>query len=88
MTESQSKLKINSNKLPKWCKALILSLPVIVSFFQIRTIDNDFYFLYARFPALYIFENEIGVRRFFDKLVITLHVKILSQLITKNDISL
>ncbi len=47
MTESQSKLKINSNKLPKWCKALILSLPVIVSFFQIRTIDNDFYFLYA-----------------------------------------
>lgn len=47
MAESQSNLQVNSYKLPKWCKALILSLPVIISFFQVRSLDNDFYFLYA-----------------------------------------
>lgn len=47
MTESQSKLQINSNKLPKWAKILFLSLPVFISFFQVRVIDNDFFFLHA-----------------------------------------
>lgn len=36
----------NSKEMPLWCKILFLSLPVIISFFQIRTLDNDFFFLY------------------------------------------
>lgn len=47
MTESQAKLQINPKKYPKWCKILILALPVLISFFQLRLADNDFYFLHA-----------------------------------------
>ena len=36
----------NSKEMPLWCKILFLSLPIIISFFQIRTLDNDFFFLY------------------------------------------
>ena len=34
-------------KIPLWCKILILAVPVIISFFQLRILDNDFYFLYS-----------------------------------------
>lgn len=47
MTESQKSLQDNSKNLPKWCKILILALPVFVSFFQVRVLDNDFFFLHA-----------------------------------------
>ena len=47
MTESQNNLQINSKRLPKWIKYLILLVPVIISFFQVRMLDNDFYFLHA-----------------------------------------
>lgn len=46
MTDRQSKLQTNTFKLPLWGKILILALPVIISFFQLRILDNDFYFLY------------------------------------------
>ena len=44
-TASQIK-PFNSKEMPLWCKILFLSLPIIISFFQIRILDNDFYFLY------------------------------------------
>jgi hypothetical protein len=47
MTDSQSNLPVNSIKMPKWCKYLILALPVVISFFQVRVLDNDFFFLHA-----------------------------------------
>ena len=51
MTESQSinqsSKPLNSKKLPKWCKFLILALPVVISIFQVRSLDNDFFFLYS-----------------------------------------
>ena len=47
MRENKSKTKISSGNMPKWCKFLFLSLPVLISFFQQRILDNDFYFLYA-----------------------------------------
>lgn len=44
-TASQIK-PFNSKEMPLWCKILFLSLPIIISFFQVRILDNDFYFLY------------------------------------------
>ena len=44
-TASQIK-PFNSKEMPLWCKILFLSLPIIISFFQLRILDNDFYFLY------------------------------------------
>ena len=44
-TASQTK-PFNPKEMPLWCKILFLSLPIIISFFQIRFLDNDFYFLY------------------------------------------
>ena len=43
------------NRLPKWLKAIILLFPIVVAFFQFRTIDNDFYFLYP--TGEYILNN-------------------------------
>lgn len=47
MTESQSSLRKEQFRIPLWCKILILAVPVIISFFQLRLLDNDFYFLYS-----------------------------------------
>ena len=47
MSEHQGSLQPNSVRFRKWSKYLILSLPIIISFFQIRILDNDFYFLYS-----------------------------------------
>lgn len=44
-TVSQTK-PFNSKAMPLWCKILFLSLPIIISFFQVRILDNDFFFLY------------------------------------------
>ena len=55
MTDSSTVLQINSKKQPKWIKYLILALPVIISCFQTRSLDNDFYFLYS--TGEYIVKN-------------------------------
>ena len=34
------------NKLPIWLKYSLLLVPVIIAFFRLRVLDNDFYFLY------------------------------------------
>lgn len=44
-TVSQTK-PFNSKEMPLWYKILFLSLPIIISFFQVRILDSDFYFLY------------------------------------------
>ncbi len=47
MSDSQKSLDLNSNKLPGWCRLLLLSVPVIMSFCHVRFLDNDFFFLYS-----------------------------------------
>ena len=47
MTEKTIPLQANTDKLSKRIKVLLLALPIIVSFFQIRILDGDFYFLYS-----------------------------------------
>ena len=47
VSESKKSIDLNANKLPKWCRLLLLSLPVIMSFCHIRFLDNDFFFLYS-----------------------------------------
>ena len=42
MTEPQ----LLKNKLPKWLKYIILLFPFVIACFQLRSLDNDFYFLY------------------------------------------
>lgn len=42
MTEPQ----LVKNKLPKWLKYIFLLFPFVIACFQLRTLDNDFYFLY------------------------------------------
>lgn len=42
MTEPQ----LLKNKLPKWLKYTILLFPFVIACFRLRTLDNDFYFLY------------------------------------------
>ena len=43
------------NKLPKWLKYIILLFPFVIACFQLRTLDNDFYFLYP--TGEYILKN-------------------------------
>ena len=47
MPERQSSLRTDPFKMPLWCKILIIAVPVFISFFQLRVLDNDFYFLYS-----------------------------------------
>ena len=47
VSDNQKSINLNSNKLPGWCRLLLLSLPVIMSFCHIRPLDNDFFFLYS-----------------------------------------
>lgn len=47
MTEAHITLETPRDKLSKKWKIIILSLPLIISFFQVRLVDNDFYFLYS-----------------------------------------
>ena len=46
MSANEISLKTGSNKTKKWT-VVILLIPIIISFFQLRDLDNDFYFLYA-----------------------------------------
>lgn len=55
MTDSPVSLKPQNDKLIKRASILIVCLPLIISFFQLRIIDNDFYFLYA--TGEYIVKN-------------------------------
>lgn len=41
-----AKGKTINNKLPAWLKYFILLIPIAVACCQLRTLDNDFYFLY------------------------------------------
>ena len=43
------------NKLPKWLKYIILIFPFVFACFQLRGLDNDFYFLYP--TGEYILKN-------------------------------
>lgn len=43
------------NKLPKWLKIIILLFPFVIACFQLRALDNDFYFLYP--TGEYILKN-------------------------------
>ena len=47
MTESQSNIRTGASKAQSWYKFLILAVPLVISFFQLRILDNDFYFLYS-----------------------------------------
>ena len=47
MTENTISLQADTDKLSKRVKAIILALPIIISFFQVRVLDCDFYFLYS-----------------------------------------
>lgn len=47
MTENTISIQANTDKLSKRVKAIILALPIIISFFQVRVLDCDFYFLYS-----------------------------------------
>ena len=47
MTEKTISLQANTDKLSKRTKAIILALPILISFFQVRVLDFDFYFLYS-----------------------------------------
>lgn len=51
MTEPQ----LVKNKLPKWLKYIILLFPFVIACFQLRSLDNDFYFLYP--TGEYILKN-------------------------------
>ena len=51
MTDSQ----LVKNNLPKWLKYIILLFPFVIACFQLRSLDNDFYFLYA--TGEYIVKN-------------------------------
>lgn len=55
MTDSPVSIKPKNDKLIKRASILIVCLPLIISFFQLRIIDNDFYFLYA--TGEYIVKN-------------------------------
>jgi len=46
---------IIKNKMPLWLKYIILLFPFIIACFELRTLDNDFYFLYP--TGEYIFNN-------------------------------
>ena len=46
MSANEISLKTEPNKTKKWT-VVILLIPIIISFFQLRDLDNDFYFLYA-----------------------------------------
>ena len=47
MTENTISLQADADRLSKRVKAIILALPIIISFFQVRVLDCDFYFLYS-----------------------------------------
>lgn len=47
MPELKRSLKSDFIKSQNWLVLVILLFPIIVSFFRLRTLDNDFYFLYA-----------------------------------------
>ena len=51
MSDSQ----LVKNKLPKWLKYIILLFPFVTACFQLRALDNDFYFLYP--TGEYILKN-------------------------------
>ena len=51
MTEPQ----LVKNKLPKWLKYIILLFPFVTACFRLRSLDNDFYFLYP--TGEYILKN-------------------------------
>ena len=51
MTDSQ----LVKNNLPKWLKYIILLFPFVTACFQLRSLDNDFYFLYP--TGEYILKN-------------------------------
>ena len=41
-----SRTQVISNKMPRWLLVILLLIPVFIACFQIRILDNDFYFLY------------------------------------------
>ncbi len=47
MTDNHSKISTGAVKAPLWSRILILAVPVVISLFQLRILDNDFYFLYS-----------------------------------------
>ena len=50
-----SRTQVISNKMPKWLLVILLLIPILVACFQIRILDNDFYFLYP--TGEYIVKN-------------------------------
>lgn len=55
MAEKQKSLKKDFISSGNWLVLVLVLLPVIVSFFQLRTLDNDFFFLYP--TGKYIVNN-------------------------------
>ena len=47
MTVSKSTIKTNTSDKRNLLPLIIMLVPFVISFFQMRTLDNDFYFLYA-----------------------------------------
>lgn len=47
MSDCQTTIQTNKDTVSKKCKILVLSLTVLMSFFQVRALDPDFYFLYS-----------------------------------------
>lgn len=50
-----SRTQVISNKMPRWLLVILLLIPVFIACFQIRILDNDFYFLYP--TGEYIVKN-------------------------------
>ncbi len=47
MSANEVTLKPEAKKNQKWLVAVLLLIPFVISFFQLRMLDNDFYFLYT-----------------------------------------